>query len=240
MTVHLTQTGPICHIELDRPDRSNAVDLQTLQELQSALTTAQDSRVVVLSGRGKHFCAGADLTGVEGSEFHEALAATLRQLRDHPSLTVAACHRASLGLGVQLAMFCDLRSAASGTWFGVPAAKLGIMVDEFTVGRLVSCVGSGTARHLLLSAAELPVERAHALGFVHRVEELQGALEWANELAQLAPLSIQGHKRVLNSLEDLEPSAEMRSVFDSVWASNDAQEGPAAFGERRPPEFTGT
>ncbi len=243
MVVHVQQLGAadrVRHVELDRSEAANAVDLATLVELRAAMADLGSTRVLVISGRGKHFCAGADLTGVEGDEFHRELSAMLHELRDLPVLTICASHGATLGLGSQLAIAADLRTATEKTRFGVPAVRLGIMVDQYTTRRLAQAVGPSLARAMLLAGHEVSGAKAHDLGFVHRLAEPTEALEWADELTALAPMSIAGHKQSLNALEDgLALSPELADTFANVWASDDAQEGPKAFREKRTPNFTG-
>jgi len=244
MVVHRSQQGTdgrVRHLELDRAGSANAVDLDTLVELRAGLEDLGPTRVLVISGRGRHFCAGADLSGVEGDQFHHELGAMLRTLRDLPILTVCATHKATLGLGSQLAIACDLRTATDSTRFGVPAVKLGIMVDQFTTRRLQMAVGPSLTRGMLLAGLELSGSRAFELGIVHRLCDSAEALDWADELGALSPLSIAGHKRSLNALEDeLALRPELADVFREVWASDDAQEGPLAFKEKRTPRFKGS
>ncbi len=164
-------------VTLDRPERRNAVDHDALHGLRSVLDgLPAGTRVVVLTGRGGHFCAGADLRGVEDPAFVASLTEVLRALRDIPLPTMAAVDGFALGAGTQLAMACDLRSATASARFGVPAAKLGLMVDQWTIRRLVGLVGQSAARDLLLSADPITGERAHALGFVQRLGGVDDAL----------------------------------------------------------------
>ncbi len=162
---------------------------------------AEAARVVVLTGAGGHFCAGADLSGVEGDDFRAALRMLLDRLTTVPVPVIAAVEGAALGAGTQLAVACDLRVATADARFGIPAAKLGLMVDHWTVQRLAAFAGHGPARAMLLGAEEYSGERSHALGLVQRLGDLDAALAWADELATLAPLSIAGHKLALNRLE---------------------------------------
>lgn len=243
MVVHVSQleeSAFVRHVELDRSSAANAVDLATLVELRAAFSDLGSTRVLVISGRGKHFCAGADLGGVEGNEFHQELGAMLHELRDLPILTICASHGATLGLGSQLAIATDLRTATDKTRYGVPAVRLGIMVDQYTTRRLALSVGPSLARAMLLAGEDVSGAKAHELGFVHRLGEPAEALAWAQELAVLSPLSIAGHKKSLNALEDeLSLSPGLADTFHAVWASEDAQEGPLAFREKRTPNFMG-
>jgi enoyl-CoA hydratase len=122
---------------------------------------------------------------------------------------------------------------------GVPAAKLGLMVDHWTVQRVVSLAGHGPARAMLLAAEEISGQRAYDLGFVQRVGSVDDALAWAAAIATLAPLSQAGHKLALNRLEPELDDEEVAAAMHRAWTSADVAEGMAAFRERRPPQFRG-
>lgn len=234
--------GDVTLITLDRPERRNAVNHDALVDLRDAVAEARSSRALVLTGAGGHFCAGADLTGVEDTGFVALLSEVLRSLQTASYPTIAAVSGAALGAGTQLASACDLRVATPDASFGVPAGKLGLMVDLWTVERLAHLVGGGTARAILLAADVLSGERAHTLGLVQRLGDLDAALEWADAIAQLAPLTLAGHKHGVNLVEAAAPDAAERygQSFRTAWRSDDLQEGLAAFRERRRPEFRGT
>jgi enoyl-CoA hydratase len=242
--VHDERRGPLSVITLDRPDRRNALDLATLHELRDAVDAAIADpaiRVLVLRGSEGHFCAGADLTGVEDDDFVQTLSMVLSRLRSARFPTLAAVDGAALGAGTQLAVACDLRVATDDAQFGIPAGKLGLMVDQWTVQRMVDACGQGPARAMLLAADVLSGRRAFELGLVQRLGSPTMGLEWAHHIATLAPLTIVGHKIGLNQTERLRPdmSPEYRAAFDAAWSSRDLQEGLASFRERRSPTFRG-
>jgi len=221
-------------VTIDRQDRRNALDVDACEKLVAELedAAAGGARAIVLTGAGPHFCAGADLSLVQGT----ALAAALRRLLvaitslDVP--VIAAVHGAAFGAGTQLALACDLRVVAPTARFAIPAAKLGLMVDHWTVQRLGLLAGHGPARAMLLAAEEIGAAEALRLGLAQRAGDLAGAQGWAEDIAALAPLSNAGHKRLLNDA----PASE---AYDRAWSSADAAEGLAAFRERRPPQFEG-
>jgi enoyl-CoA hydratase len=241
------QRGAITLVTIDRPERRNALDHDALDGLLAALdgAVAANSRVLVLTGSTGHFCAGADLTTVEDDRFIEALHRLLDGLRTAPFPSIAAIDGAALGAGTQLAVACDLRMATPTATFGIPAAKLGLMTDQWTIKRLVGFVGQGPARAMCLAAETYSGEQAERLGLVQRIAEPDGlvddALAWAEVIAAFAPLTIAGFKVGLNEAEavvDWTPA--YRAAFEAAWASADLQEGLAAFAERRPPQFGGT
>jgi enoyl-CoA hydratase len=238
--IRAERRGRVAVVSIDRPERRNAVDVEACRQLAAAVERSGDARAVVLTGVGPHFCAGADLASVEDTAFLDALRAALFALRDVPCPVVAAVHGAALGAGTQLALACDLRVAAPGARFGIPAARLGVMVDHWTVQRLSLLAGHGPARAMLMAAEELDDEAAVRSGLAQRLGTFDDALVWADEIARLAPLTVTGHKLALNRLEaDVGDDPDVAEAFDRAWRSGDVAEGMAAFRERRPPQFRG-
>jgi enoyl-CoA hydratase/carnithine racemase len=242
--VRFEQRGAVALVTIDRPERRNAVDHEALEQLTASLDRASadvpPTRALVLTGAGGHFCAGADLTGLEDAQFALVLRRVLDGLRYAPMPTIAAVDGAALGAGSQLAIACDLRVATPRARFGIPAAKLGLMVDHWTVQRLALLAGHGPARSMLLAADVLDGDAAVRLGLAQRAGDLDDAVAWADEIAGLAPLTIQGHKLMLNRLEpEVGRDPDVAAAFERAWESADLREGLAAFHERRRPEFRG-
>jgi enoyl-CoA hydratase len=229
-------------VTIDRPERRNAVDHASLLALHDAQRQAVEgeARVLVLTGAPPAFCAGADLTGVENGEFVAALVRALHGFTTLGMATVAAVDGPALGAGTQLTVACDLRVAAPTSVFGIPAAKLGLAVDRWTVDRVTREFGGSVARGMLLAAHTYTAEQLHVMGGVHRLGGLAEALVWAEELAHLAPLTIQAHKL---ALEGLAPAPGEDDDFErarlAAWDSADAEEGRTAFLAKRRPEFRG-
>lgn len=242
-------TGSVVTLWLRRPERRNALDIESCRKLTSDLGAAVrgGARVVVLTGEGPHFCAGADLGTVHDAEFASALREVLTTIVDVPVPVIAAVHGAALGAGTQLAVACDLRVVDATARFGIPAAKLGLMVDHWTVRRLSLLAGHGPAQAMLLAAEELDAEAALRLGLAQRSGGIDAAQAWAAEIAQLAPLTIAGHKLALNRTQggggagEDGPGADedVAAAHHRAWSSQDLAEGMAAFRERRPPRFEG-
>lgn len=238
---------------IDRPERRNALNAALCSQLLDHLVAVPDLRAVVVTGAGdKAFCAGADLavraadTAEPGGAdtFRPAFDRLLDAIVDYPAPVLAAVNGPAIGAGMQLAVACDLRIAAFSATFSIPAARLGVFLSPPNVRRLAALVGQGAARDLLLAARTFDADEAAAVGLVQRrvPDALDAALEVAEEIAELAPLTVQGHKRALNLvLAGVEPAAtdEMRALEDRAFASDDLQEGLAAFAEKRTPRFEG-
>lgn len=227
-------------ITLDRPDRRNAVDHATLLALLDAQQRCNAARVVVLTGAPPAFSAGADLTGVEEGVFAADLRRVLHGFTELDAPVIAAIDGPAMGAGAQLAAVCDLRVATPASRFAVPAARLGLVIDQWTVERLAREFGWPLTRGMLLAADVYDAERLHAAGAVHRLGDIDTALAWAGEIARLAPLSIAGHKLALEVVAgDVEPDERIEAARAAAWGSSDAYEGRRAFLEKRSPDFRG-
>jgi enoyl-CoA hydratase len=240
--IHADVDGPVGTLTIDRPAVRNAVDGDSLEALRAGLDdlVADGARAVVVTGAGGHFCAGADLSTLEDQAFTRLLREVLDAVSAAPVPVIAAMEGAALGLGTQLAISCDLRTATADAQLGIPAGRLGLMVDHETVARLSLLAGHGTAQAMLLSAEVVSGADAHRLGLVQRVCDPPAAAEWAAAVARLAPLSVAGHKVSLAAVArgDLD-APDARDAFDRAWASDDLREGIAAFHDRRRPAFGG-
>lgn len=232
----------IAVITIRRPERRNALDTAACQALAEALgeVTGRRARALVLTGSEGSFCAGADLGTVRDAGFGPALRGVLQGLVDLPVVCLAAVEGPALGAGVQLAVSCDLRVVGEGALFGVPAGRLGLMVDHWTVRRVSLVAGDSLARSMLLGGVQVNGDQALVAGFAQRGGGLEAALEWAGQIARLAPLTLAGHKLALNRVEEPADDPVVEAARQRAWSSSDLDEGIAAFRDRRPPAFRGT
>jgi enoyl-CoA hydratase len=233
-----TRDADVVILELQRPERRNALDLALCREIHAAVDEAVDggARAIVVTGQGTSFCSGADLGGVYGPEFLDALYGMLHHLTEVPVPLVAAVNGPAIGAGTQLAMACDLRVADESARFAVPTVRNGLAVDAWTIRTLAALAGTGPARRLMLAAESLDRDQALGFGLADRAGTLADAVAWAHEIAAFAPLTLAYNKAVLNGTAD---DATIAASFDAVWASEDVQEAAAARAEKRTPVFRG-
>lgn len=259
MPIVWERSGPVGVALIDRPERRNALSADLCDELRGLLEEHADLGAVVIGGTGtKAFCAGADLGRRAddaasgrlehggGDTFRPAFDSLLDVIVGHRAPVIAAVNGAALGAGMQLVVACDLRVVAPNAIFGIPAGRLGVVLSAANIHRLALVVGQAAARDLLLTARSLDVDEAAAIGLVQRraTDALGAARSLAEEIAALAPLSVQSHKQALNAVARataLDPAAtEMLGNLEArAFASADLEEGLAAFSEKRAPRFRG-
>ena len=241
-------------ITVDRPDKLNALDRQTLEALDAAFAAAADAdqvRAVVLTGAGpKAFVAGADiaqmnaLTPIQGREFSLLGQRLMRRIERLPKPVVAMVNGYALGGGLELAMACHLRIAADSARLGQPEVNLGLIPGFGGTQRLLRLAGRAAALELCLLGAPIDAARALQLGVVNRVvpaAELEAeTMKLAAQLAASAPLALRGilDAVVLGGECPLEEGLQFETAqFGLLFASEDMREGTAAFLEKRRPQF---
>ncbi len=241
--IGVTQAEAVMTIELQRPERRNALNSRLVEELREAFEKASDGsvRAIVLTGQGTAFCAGADLSGdVFAADYPDRLI-ELHKVMDTTLIpVVGAINGPAVGAGLQLAMRCDLRVVAPAAFFQFPTSKYGLALDNWSIRRLASLVGHGRASAMLLTAEKLTADMALHTGMANRIGTAADAQDWAAEIAGLAPLAIQHAKRVLNddgAMEDQRPAH--KELFEKAWKSQDVIEAQVARVEKRPPHFKG-
>ena len=241
--IGITHAEAVMTIELQRPERRNALNSQLVDELREAMQKASPEtvRAIVLTGQGTVFCAGADLSGDAFAADYPDRLIELHKVMDQALIPVIGfINGPAIGAGLQLAMRCDLRVVGPDAFFQFPTSKYGLALDNWSIRRLSSLVGHGRARAMLLTAEKLTAEVALQTGMANRIGTLADAQAWAAEIAGLAPLAIQHAKRVLNDDGSWEePWPEHRELFDKAWASQDVIEAQIARVEKRPPKFQG-
>ncbi|MEA2461200.1 MAG: enoyl-CoA hydratase [Actinomycetota bacterium] len=247
---------PVVTVTINRPEARNALSIALCDELTDAferLGARPETRVVVLQGAGKTFCAGADLAAVAGPEAHDFLPAfekMLTTIADHPDPVVASIHGAALGGGLQLATVCDFRIVADDAKIGIPSTRLGIVVNFENVERLALLAGLAVAKEVLMTGRVYSGKEAVAAGLATRsvpADRLPSETStFAEEVARLAPLSVRGAKSALQTVarrfsgdDSLERVAAAARAVADAYASEDLREGMSAMSERRAPRFHG-
>ena len=240
--IGVTRVGAVTTIELQWPQRRNALNSELVESLRVAVlaAVAEESRALVLTGAGSVFCAGADLTGdAFAADYPDRLNALQAAIDEAPLPVIAAINGPAIGAGLRLAMVCDLRVVDPGAFFQFPTAKYGLALDNWSIRRLTSLVGHGRSRGMLLGAEKLPADAALLTGLANRIGSLADAQAWAAEIAGFAPLALRHAKRVLNDDGAHDQLPRHQEMYDQAWASPDVIEAQVARIEKRPPVFTG-
>ena len=252
----LERHGPITILTLNRPERLNAWNMQMRQEMRAAVTELVEDdalRVAIVTGSGRAFAAGEDVTGMG-----DLTALGPRGFRRHVRLfhnifddieqmevpVIAAINGVAAGGGLELALSCDFRFASRSARMGLPETNVGLIPGSGGISRLVKIVGPSKAKRLVMTGEIIGAARALQIGLVDEVHEddelLPKALEFAELLASKAPLALGTAKLVINQCVnvDTETGRNFERIGQSVLKlTEDHAEGAKAFVEKRKPEF---
>ncbi len=256
--VLVQRDGPIATVVFNRPRMRNAISLAMWTEIarvMEGLAKDDSVRAIVFRGAGTQaFASGADISEFTehrkdtetALRYNAQTEAAYRAIRSCPKPTLAMIFGYCMGGAMAVAMACDLRFAAEGAKFGIPAAKLGIIYPADAVGQLVDLVGPAATKDILFSARTVDDREALALGLIQRLvpaADLEGVTaEYLKTVAGNAPLSVRGTKATVQLyLEGLdeERRARLRAMSRETYDSEDYAEGTRAFLEKRPPRFVG-
>jgi enoyl-CoA hydratase len=252
----LEKVGQIATITVNRPKVLNALDLQTLKELERAATDLTEDcaiRAVIVTGAGdKAFVAGADILALSTMTSREALAfadyghGVLNLFDRMPKPVVAAVNGFALGGGCELALACDFIYAAETAQLGLPEVTLGIIPGFGGTQRLARRVGPGMAREMIFSGMRLSAQRAKEIGLINEVVPKEELLEKVKQVCQAicqrGPVAIAQAKRAIRLGADISLSVASeleRQTFAALFATEDVREGTKAFLEKRSPQFVG-
>ncbi|CAB4852312.1 unannotated protein [freshwater metagenome] len=249
--VRLERDGPVATLTLDRESAHNALTVHMIRSLAEHIETLRadtEVRAIVLTGAGsRSFCAGGDL----GELIPRLTAGELEILVPDPSKRffsdvfvpiIAAVNGICVAGGLELLLGTDLRIASSRASFGLPEVKVGMIPGGGSHVRLPQQVGWPAAMHLLLTGESIDALRALQIGLVGEVVEPDRVLPRAQELARLiaanAPIAVRTAKEIAVRALGNEPRfAREAALNERVLRTQDAQEGPLAFTEKRPPRF---
>ena len=235
-------------VTLNRPDAMNSINGDLSHGMVAAMTELDEDPTLtagVLTGTGRGFCAGMDLKAFAAGEDIGPMMDFIKNGSKKP--LIGALEGFALAGGLELALTCDLLVAAKGIKMGIPEVGVGLFAAGGGLQRLPSRVGYARAMEMAITADPISSEEAHEVGLVSRLVEpgtaVDAAMELASRVTKNAPLAVSASKQLIKAAVDL-PEEQFwdyqNSFFGSVFGSNDAIEGPKAFAEKRPPEWTGT
>ena len=258
--IYTEHRGPVFEIVLDRPEKRNALNWEMLKLLPDAVAKARRAegvRAIVVRGAGKGFSAGIDLNAffelpalygphwrTHMRQVTEDFQAMLTALAQVEIPTIAVLHGFVLGLGLELALACDLRLAAEDTVLGLPETRLGLVPDVGGSTRLAQLVGLARAKELIFTGRQINADLAERWGMLNRVvpadaldAEVQALVA---EIEQAAPLAVGMAKRLLNGMLDTPRGLALEGWAQSqLIGSADFGEGVQAMLQKRPAQFRG-
>lgn len=244
--------GNIGILTLNRGKVLNAINNEMLAELSQFLNTVKEEaiKVLIITGDGKAFAAGADIeamsmmTAEEARSFAEFGQGTFTQLENLDIPVIAAVNGYALGGGCELAMACDIRIASVRAKFGQPEVGMGITPGFAGTQRLPKIVGIPKAKQMIFTGEIISAEEAHGIGLVNKVcqpeELINSAIEMAVKIAANSPTAVKYSKIAINQGYGLSMDNANRlegNLFALSFAHQDQREGMTAFLEKRKPEF---
>lgn len=254
--VDCARSGPVVRLTINRPEKRNAISLQTALELRDAVARTgddPDARVIVLAGSGERaFASGADLDEIAGAmdtprkaaEYDAQMGLLYDALRDSPLPIIARIQAAAIGGGCLLALACDIRVASESATFGVPVARIGLMLSAREHAMLLESLTLSQAKTLLFSGRRLSALEAadwNLVDLVAPAERLDACVdELAQQIATGAPRAVSAAKRLAHAVRSDVGVAEVaQNCYTNIYTSRDLREGFAAITERRRPVFNG-
>jgi enoyl-CoA hydratase len=255
-SLNYRKEGAVAVIQINRPQKKNSLNSELrheMEEVMRAIAADTKQRAVILTGGEEIFCAGADISEIEGTASAEAAYQHARefqilfeQLEALPQPVIAAVSGYALGGGCELALACDFRIASDTARFGLPEIKIGAFPGGGGTQRLPRLIGTAKAKEMILIGDPITAEQALAVGLVMKVTTKAKLMEEANafaaKLASLPRLALQASKMLINRSQEMDlPSGlelEARS-FGAIAHTHDLAEGTKAFMEKRKPNFTG-
>ena len=251
LTVELNEG--IAIVKLNRPESLNVLNQEAMNELSDVFTWVNDSdevKVSILTGEGKAFVAGGDITLMHGLTALEARNWTLTgqkilsMIEQVDKMVICAINGYALGGGCELAMACDIRIASERAKFSLPELNLGIIPGFGGTQRLPRLVGKGMAKYLITTSEMISADEAYRIGLVEKVvpadELIDAAVKVAKTIMTKAPIAVMMAKQSINNGLDMALTngiAFEGEAAITAFASDDRREGMSAFVEKRPPVF---
>ncbi len=252
----LDRHGPIEVLRIDREDALGAMNFEIMEALGTYVTElysrSEEVRVLVITGTGRGFIAGADIAGYHGAPqavfdgFQRRSRQTFDAIASLPQVTICAVNGYALGGGFELALCCDFIFVNEKTKLGLPEIKLGLLPGGGGTQRLPRLVGAVRAKEILMTGrmitAQEAVEYGAALEACAPDALIPKAMEFAESLSEMAPVALREAKRVVDDGLDAALSAGLtleQRVLGALYATDDGKEGIAAFMEKRDADFKG-
>lgn len=252
--IQAEREGPIGWLTFNQPERLNAVRRDMWDALPAAVASLVDSgiRAIVVRGAGdKSFISGADIAEFDvqrndaptNRSFTASVTAATGALLAAPVPVIAMIKGYCIGGGMVIASACDIRVAAEGSRFGVPAGKLGLGYEVDNLARLQGIVGSGMALEMIATARQFSADEVFRAGFLNRIVALdsleQSVRDIVDEITATAPMTYAAAKLASRAARDTSLGDAAQAAIDACFDSDDFKEGRAAFHARRTPSFTG-
>lgn len=254
--IHLERLDHVAVIRIDRPERMNCFDYPTLVELQQLVATVRHDpmiRVVLFTGTGKAFSAGADLkerTTLDEAQVRRNVAAirdVFTDIANLPQPTIAAVNGHALGGGFEWMLACDFRIIVKGALIGLTETSFGIIPGAGGTQRLPRLIGKTRAKELIFTAKKIDAETAERYGIVSRVvstveELMEVCLAFAEEMLRNGPIAIRQAKQAIDQglNHSLSEGLEIETAaYETVIPTEDRMEALRAFAEKRTPQFQG-
>jgi enoyl-CoA hydratase/carnithine racemase len=246
----------VTRLTISNPGKRGALDHAILDAFATTMPQL-DARCVLITGEGRTFSAGYDIGDLPEAVFADEaekliahpFTAAIDAIEAYQYPTLAALNGHAIGGGLELAISCDLRIAASQVSLGMPPAKLGLVYSHTGIRKFIDTIGAARTRELFLGGQRIDARTALTWGLVNAVVEpeqlVEAAVHWATEIGSNAPLAQLGNKRVIREVLDAhlelsaETEAELIELRRACFSSEDFREGVRAFAEKRPPEWRG-
>ncbi|MFE2092259.1 crotonase/enoyl-CoA hydratase family protein [Streptomyces sp. NPDC059460] len=249
-SVRIERADSVLIVTIDRPEARNAVNRDVAQGIARAMDLLDEQSTLtaaVLTGAGKHFCAGMDLKAFLRGERPNVPGRGFAGLVESPpgKPLIAAVEGAAVAGGFEIVMAADLVVASTTATFGLPEVKRGLVAAGGGLSRLPEWVPRAVALEMVLTGNVLGAAELHRFGMVNRLvqpgQTRNAAIELAQQIAANGPLAVKASKRIITESPGWAPSEKFertRQIAMPVLQSNDAREGAAAFAERRTPAWT--